>query len=93
MLSMVLQCFKLKIPKKKQSLGTSALRHFAAPLEELPAIVAQGGATCPTFSSPTSQLTLCSASMQFSGDATDWNQMSTSQQRDSVEVGHSVHEV
>ncbi|CAK9027171.1 Serine/threonine-protein phosphatase T (PPT) [Durusdinium trenchii] len=34
--------------------------HFAAPLEEMPAIVAQG-------------------------DATDWNQMSTSQQRESAE--------
>lgn len=41
--------------------------HFAAPLEELPAIVAQG-------------------------DATDWNQMSTSQQRDSVETSRAARQ-
>jgi len=41
--------------------------HFAAPLEELPAIVAQG-------------------------DATDWNQMSTSQQRDTVETSRAARQ-
>ena len=63
------------------------LRHFAAPLEEMPSIVAQGNVKhhiWGSFDNVRHQIWL--GVILCVGDSVDWNQTSTSQQRDSLEA-------